>query len=93
MTAARGCGAWRVVGALGGPQPVRWVARGGTHDQTAVRTEASPGASYYPGAPGRNGNGVLVHSFSDIRIAHIHPAVDHLSQTWSGQRTKGGKAE
>jgi hypothetical protein len=47
----------------------------------------------YAGANGQNGNGVLVRSFSDIRIAHIGPAVPYLSQTWSGQWTKGGKAE
>jgi hypothetical protein len=48
---------------------------------------------YYPGPAGQNGNGVLVPSFSDIRIAHVGPPVDNLSQTWSGQWSAGGRAE
>ncbi|MGJ5797251.1 S8 family peptidase [Streptomyces griseorubiginosus] len=38
--------------------------------------------------------GVAMPSFSDIRLAHVGPAMDSgLVQTWSGQWTKGGDAE
>lgn len=48
---------------------------------------------YYPGANGQNGNGVLVPSFSDVRLAHVGPAVDGVSQTWSGQWSAGANTE
>lgn len=62
-------------------------------DAAAKPLNAEVGYKYYAGANGQNGSSVLVHSFSDLRIAHIGPAVPYLTQTWSGQWTKGGKAE
>ncbi len=39
-------------------------------------------------------NAVEMPSFSDIRLAHVGPAMDSgLAQTWSGQWTKGNGAE
>ncbi|MEU6251418.1 S8 family peptidase [Streptomyces sp. NPDC047043] len=62
-------------------------------DPAAKPKGAWVGYRYYPGQNGADGNGVLVDSFADIRVAHVGPAVDYLSQTWSGQWTKGGTAE
>ncbi|MFJ9626056.1 S8 family peptidase [Streptomyces sp. NPDC101175] len=62
-------------------------------DPAAEPKNAWVGYHYYPGQNGANGNGVLVHSFSDIRVAHIGPAVDYLTETWSGQWTKGADTE
>ena len=62
-------------------------------DAAAKPLNAEVGYKYYAGANGQNGSSVQVHSFSDLRIAHIGPAVPYLAQTWSGQWTKGGRAE
>ncbi|MFF5977593.1 S8 family serine peptidase [Streptomyces olindensis] len=39
------------------------------------------------------GVGVGLNSFADLRMAHLGPEVSGLSQTWSGQWTKGANAE
>ncbi|AXE88211.1 S8 family serine peptidase [Streptomyces sp. Go-475] len=39
------------------------------------------------------GFGVARDSFADLRMAHLGPEVSGLSQTWSGQWTKGDTAE
>ncbi|MFF4506704.1 S8 family peptidase [Streptomyces sp. NPDC001401] len=62
-------------------------------DPAAKPKGAWVGYRYYPGQSGADGNGVLAGSFADIRVAHVGPAVDYLSQTWSGQWTKGDTAE
>ncbi|MEU9454885.1 S8 family peptidase [Streptomyces sp. NPDC048277] len=62
-------------------------------DPAAKPKNAWVGYRYYPGQNGADGNGVLVRSFADIRVAHVGPPVDHLAETWSGQWTKGANAE
>ncbi|MET9832210.1 S8 family peptidase [Streptomyces sp. NPDC006385] len=62
-------------------------------DRAARPKSAWVSYKYYAGTSGQNGSGVLADSFSDIRVAHLGPAVDHLAQTWSGQWTKGRTAE
>ncbi|MET9971870.1 S8 family serine peptidase, partial [Streptomyces sp. NPDC006356] len=62
-------------------------------DRAAKPKSAWVSYKYYAGPSGQNGSGILAGSFSDIRVAHVGPAVDNLSQTWSGQWTKGPAAE
>ncbi|WP_460067926.1 S8 family peptidase [Streptomyces sp. YKOK-I1] len=62
-------------------------------DPKARQLNAWVSYKYYAGPSGQNGNGVIVRSFSDIRLAHIGPKVDNLSQNWSGQWTTGGNTE
>ncbi|GAA3837941.1 S8 family serine peptidase [Streptomyces coacervatus] len=62
-------------------------------DPAAKPKNAWLGYRYYRGQKGADGNGVFVDSFADIRVAHVGPAVDYLSQRWAGQWTSGGKSE
>ncbi|MFD5745398.1 S8 family serine peptidase [Streptomyces massasporeus] len=43
--------------------------------------------------PAGSGLGVGVGTFADLHMAHLGPEVSGLSQTWSGQWTKGDNAE
>ncbi|MEV7077484.1 S8 family serine peptidase [Streptomyces sp. NPDC093516] len=47
---------------------------------------------YYYDAAG-TGIGLGVGTFTELRMAHLGPEVSGLSQSWSGQWTKGGTAE
>ncbi|WP_226967158.1 S8 family peptidase [Streptomyces phaeolivaceus] len=47
----------------------------------------------YGGPSGQNGTGIMLRSFADIRLAHIGPKVDSLSQNWSGQWTTAKNTE
>ncbi|MGW0709447.1 S8 family peptidase [Streptomyces sp. NPDC002643] len=62
-------------------------------DPQAEQINAWVSYKYYAGPSGQNGNGVILRSFSDIRLAHIGPKVDNLSQNWSGQWTTSGNTE
>jgi len=67
-----------------------------TADITVPDTQAKPlqAVVSYEYLPADVWFGVEMPSFSDIRLAHVGPAMDSgLVQTWSGQWTKGSGAE
>ncbi|MFE7274205.1 S8 family serine peptidase [Streptomyces sp. NPDC057623] len=62
-------------------------------DPKAKQINAWVSYKYYAGPSGQNGNGVILRSFSDVRLAHVGPKVDNLSQNWSGQWTTADNTE
>ncbi|MFJ3800462.1 S8 family peptidase [Streptomyces sp. NPDC090088] len=62
-------------------------------DPAAKPNGAWVGYRYYRTPSASGGNGVLMSSFSDIRLGHVGPDVDYFAQTWSGQWTKAGNTE
>ncbi|MFJ5776057.1 S8 family peptidase [Streptomyces sp. NPDC093094] len=64
-------------------------------DITVPDTAAKPlsASVNYAYETGRFGISFMAPSFADLRLAHVGPAVTGLTQTWSGQFTKGTATE